>query len=309
MIGPLLRSLGLETAIRQYVTVGLRPNELDVRVTLERRGCVSEISSFCSVASLRPLRLLIASSSDAGEGPARLSFKENGNVFLGSLKIRPAGRCGPRASYRLYSVVSHQNACVKTIELGVNYLRYEIERLKRVRDNDQFRTAGLTLWSLLTFYTRPRPVVIVSIADDGPANLFPMDLLGAAEDGAFLMALRSTSPNVQMMRRTRRIAMCEVPLEFKEDVYALASGHKRLRRIGEGLPFDVVHSPAWRLPLPMVAIRLREVEVTDVVEVGSHHLFTTRVVSDAQSPNACLHHVTGFYERALRKRGRALATA
>lgn len=303
LIGPLLRRFGIDSAIKAYAAIGLRPVEVDVTVSLERRGGVQEVSTCCSVASLRPLRLSVASPADPGAQPADLWFEGNDRRRLGHLEIRPAGRAGPGGDYKLYRVVRSQNLCVGRAELWTNYLRFEVERVRRVSSKDPFRLGGLSLWSTLIFYTRPRPVVIVSVGEAGAANLFPMDLLGLSEDGAFLMALRSTSPNVAVMRGTKRVAMAEVPLAFKEQAYALASGHSRLRAPGEAFPFEVADSPIWRLPIPAQAVRVREVEVRHVEEVGSHHLFTTRIVHESASEAPRLHHVSGFYERARRDHG------
>jgi flavin reductase (DIM6/NTAB) family NADH-FMN oxidoreductase RutF len=304
LIGPLLRRIGIDPAIKRYVAIGLRPVEVDVTVSLERHGNVQDVSACCSVASLRPLRLSIASPADPGERPADLWFEGNDGRRLGHLEIQPAGRAGPGGDYQLYRVVRSQDLCVRRAELWTNYLRFEVERLRRISRKDPFPLGGLSLWATLIFYTRPRPVVIVSVGEAGAANFFPMDLLGLSEDGAFLMALRSSSPNVPVMCRTKRIAMAEIPLAFKERAYALASGHSRLRGPGEALPFDVVDSPIWCLPVPAQAVRVREVEVTHVDEVGSHHLFTTRIVHDSGSDAPRLHHVSGFYERGQRGRER-----
>jgi flavin reductase (DIM6/NTAB) family NADH-FMN oxidoreductase RutF len=309
LAGPLLRRLGIDPGIKRYVAVGVRPDEIEVTVTLERRGERRDVSDSCSMVSLRPFRLAIASPADPGEQPADLWFEGSDRRQLGHLRIEPIGRTGPDRGYPLYRTVGSRDACVGRAELWANYLRFEVERRKRISAKDPFPLSGLSLWSILIFYIRPRPVVIVSVGAAGRANLFPMDILGLSEDGAFLMALRSTSPNVAIMRETKRIAMGEVPLEFRDLAYTLASGHSRLRDPNEAFPFEVMDSPNWRLPIPTQAVRVREVEVKHVDEVGSHHLFTTRIVHDVGSDAARLHHVSGFYERARRKQGRPLSVS
>jgi hypothetical protein len=303
LVGPLLRRFGIDPAIKRYAAIGLRPSEVDVTVSLEHRGGILDVSSCCSVVSYRPLRFSVASKADPGTDTADLWFEASGRQ-LGHLQIQPAGRAGPNADYKLYRAIGSQDFCVGRAELWANYLRFEVERLRRSAPNDPFLLVRLSLWATLIFYTRPRPVVIVSVGDVGAENVFPMDLLGLSDAGAFLMALRSTSPNVAVMRRTKRIAMAEVPLAFKPRAYALAAGHTRLRAPGEAFPFEVTDSPIWRLPLPAQAVRVREVEVTHVEEVGFHHLFTTRIVHDAGSDASRLHHVSGFYARGLRDRER-----
>lgn len=303
LIGPLLRRFGIDAGIKRYVPIALRPAEVDVTVSLERRGSVRDVSACCSVVSYRPLRFSVASTADPGNEPADLWFEGSGGRRLGHLQIQPAGRAGPNGDYKLYRTVGSRDFCVGRAELWANYLRFEVERLKRKSPNDPFLLARLPLWSTLIFYTRPRPVVIVSVGDASAENVFPMDLLGVSDDGAFLMALRSTSPNVAIMRRTKRIAMAEVPLALKDRAYALAAGHTRLRAPGDPFPFEMMDSPTWRLPIPAQAVRVREVEVTYAEEVGFHHLFTTRIVHDSDSDAPRLHHVSGFYARALGEPG------
>jgi flavin reductase (DIM6/NTAB) family NADH-FMN oxidoreductase RutF len=300
----LLRAAGLDAGIPQYATIGLEPNELDVRATLHRGSLVLDVSSCCSIASLKPLRLVVSTPQDQG-GPATLMFWERrrrGSLVLGDLELEPAGVCGPDGNYRLYGVSRHRNVAVERKVLYLAYARYEVDRLKRLRSSDAFLIGGLDLWSVLVFYSRPRPVVVVSVAANEAANLFPMDLIGPTADDRFLMALRSSSPNIGVIQRSRRMAMAEVPHAFATQAYSLASGHKRLRKAGETLPFATLPSPRWELPLPREARRVREVEVEHIETVGSHQLMTTRVVSDSSQDGERLHHISGLYERALKLR-------
>lgn len=304
VIGRLLSAFRLDATIKPYVPVGLDAGEVEVSVTLERRGSIQDVSRLCVIASLNPLRISIAGLADSSEGKADLWFRESGGLMLGRLGLKPVGFCGPRESYRLYEIAGSDNLCLRKAELGINYLRYEVDRLRRRKE--RFAIGGQALRALLVFYSRPRVVVIVSVGADDTVNLFPMDLLGVSEEGAMLMALRSTNPSIAIMRRTRRIAMSEVPPAFKEHAYALASGHKQLRLAGEPLPFAVAPSPTWRLPLPAEAMGVREVEVVHVDEIGSHCLFTTKIVHESMRPGRRLHHLSGFYARSLRVRGRAI---
>ena len=64
------------------------------------------------------------------------------------------------------------------------------------------------------FYICPRPVVLVSVEHEGAGNLFPMDLIGPTDSPWFSMALRSTSPAVRLMQRSRRMALAEHPVRI-----------------------------------------------------------------------------------------------
>lgn len=298
LTGDFLRRIGLDVTIKQYAPVSFRPSEVPVTVKIHGSLGTTDGARSCSVVSLAPLRLAVTDQTDATSITA-LTFEGDTGVRLGELRLSMAGRCGPRSEYALCSVEGRHNNCVNSAELAANYLRYAWSAWRR-RSADRYRSIGPNLWSLLVFYIRPRPVVVVSVADsDGQPHLFPMDLLGHAPDGAFLMALRSTNVSVASIRDSRRLAMCEVPASFASTAYDLAGEHK-VRRRGNTLPFDVMPSPTWGLPLPARGVGLREAEVVYVEEVGSHHLFTTRIVHDVDSDQPRLHHVCGFAERLVK---------
>ncbi len=154
LAGPLLRRLGIDPGIKRYVAVGVRPDEIEVTVTLERRGERRDVSDSCSMVSLRPFRLAIASPADPGEQPADLWFEGSDRRQLGHLRIEPIGRTGPDRGYPLYRTVGSRDACVGRAELWANYLRFEVERRKRISAKDPFPLVRLSLWSILIFYIR-----------------------------------------------------------------------------------------------------------------------------------------------------------
>jgi hypothetical protein len=306
MLTHLLGRLGLDVAIRQYAAVSFRPSDVPVAVKIHGSFGVIDGAQRCSVVSLAPLRLAVTGLTDAAFVHA-LTFENARGARFGDLRLARAGRCGPRGEYVLCSVEGHHNYCVNRIELATNYLRYASSAWLS-GSPDRFRLFGANLWSLLVFYIRPRPVVIVSVSDrDGQPHLFPMDLVGHAPGGTFLMALRSTNLSVASMGNSRRVAMCEVPASFASTAYDLAAAHK-VRRRAAALPFEVTSSPTWRLPLPAAGVRIREVEILHVEQVGSHHLFTTRVIHDVDSGQPRLHHVCGFAEGLVKRADPALTT-
>jgi len=291
----LRKKIGLDPPFRQYVPVSLRPGEIPIRASIHGSFGTMDGAWNCSVASLDPVLLVLTEQTDATSVEG-LTFAGEAGRFLGELRLAIAGRCGPRREYLICAVTGRRNACVSWNKLVVNYLRYAVSAWRRP-STDRSRTVGPRLSSLLAFYIRPRPVVIVSLADvPGDRHQFPMDLVGQAPGGVLLMALRSTNVSVKTMTASSRLAICDVPLSFAPTAYELAAGHK-VRRPRERPSFDVTSSPTWGLPLPACGVRIRELEVAHVEQVGSHHLFTTRVVYDADSGQPRLHHVCGFAER------------
>jgi flavin reductase (DIM6/NTAB) family NADH-FMN oxidoreductase RutF len=310
LIGAALRATGLDPDVPRWLAVGLRPGELDVSVTLRNAQTAIDVSERCSVASLRPLQFALGVADGEFGGESVLEFREAQGLVLGEIGLRSARRIGPDGAWELCDTISHRNFTVPSALLKFTYARFEFLRLRdSLRNrNDPFSSfGGLPLRASLVFYNRPRPVVLVSVSHAGRSNLFPMDLVGPVPGGRFLMALRSTSPAVLAMSGSRRIAMAEIPPSYKEHAYALAANHKRGGETFLRPPFEAQPSTVWKLLLPSEALRVREVEVEAVEVVGSHHLFTTRIVDEeAVFDGPRLHHIPGLYGHGLKLRGRLL---
>jgi hypothetical protein len=122
-----------------------------------------------------------------------------------------------------------------------------------------------------------------------------MDLIGPAEGGRFLMALRRTSKVSEAILASRRLAMAEIPFGLKEAAYTLGGHHRRRPEPGQALPFEASPSPELGLPLPTGGVRVREVAVESVQEVGSHRLYLTRILHESPARNELrLCHASGL---------------
>ena len=162
------------------------------------------------------------------------------------------------------------------------------------------------LRSLNAYYVWPRPVFLVSVRHENNSNLFPMDLVGAVGPSVFLMALRRTSPSVELMCRSRRVVVSSAPAMYKEFAYALGAHHRQASIDWAALPFEVRPSEHFQLLHPNAALRVRELEITDFHEVGSHMFFMTRVVQDeTKEDTRQFCHVSDMYAtwRDLQGRG------
>lgn len=161
-----------------------------------------------------------------------------------------------------------------------------------------FQMSFSDLRALNVFYVLPRPVYLVSTVHGERSNIFPMDLVGPVGSGTFLLALRRTSPSIELMRESGRIVFSSVPASHKAVAYELGAHHKSLAMDWDRLPFAVEPSPVFRIPAPAFALRVRELEVRRATEIGSHVFFETRIVGDARkSEGAQLCHVSDMYAR------------
>jgi flavin reductase (DIM6/NTAB) family NADH-FMN oxidoreductase RutF len=107
-----------------------------------------------------------------------------------------------------------------------------------------------------------------------------MDLIGPTDSPWFSMALRLTSPAVELMRQSRRMALASVPFSHKEVAYRLGEHHRKASIDWSSLPFPLEPSPQFHLPVAQAALRTREVQVEEFHTVGSHMLFLTSLVSE-----------------------------
>lgn len=298
--------------IPQWAVTALRDPQQDVRVSLEGLGPPQDVTANNVVAALRPLTLAIC--LDAARHPAllpsvrpRLVFRSTsedrvlGTVSLTPRKWLPAG--GHR--YCLFETTGHTNYCVPRPRLWFHYGMH-IRAMRNDRTPYNFKLAPRELLRLLVFYICPRPVVLVTVAWREALNLFPMDLVGPTDSGFFSLALRSTSPAVELMKASRRLALASPPFEYKDQVYSLGKHHRAPSIDPATLPFETDLSPTFGLPIVAAALRVREVEIHQAHVVGSHTVFLTRVVSDERrSQHLQLFHTCGFYQYYLERHGRA----
>jgi flavin reductase (DIM6/NTAB) family NADH-FMN oxidoreductase RutF len=301
--------------IPQYVVVGLEEPQREVTVSLEGRGLGSrDVTQNNVVASLRPLVLAIGlpSAPDA-ETVARerweLVFREGspGGATLGRLGLRSAGSLALEGGhYCLFEPSGHESRCLPRTRQSAHYA-YQWWKDRSNRDAYNFRMEFLHFLRLWTFYLCPRPVALISVQHDGAENIFPMDLIGATETGTFSLALRNTSPSVELIARSRRVAMSDAPFELSQAVYALGR-HHTLRTIDRAsLPFALEASRELGLPIPAAALRVMELAVGEVHTVGSHMVFLARPISDERRREGRrMFHIAGPYQDRLKRLGRPL---
>jgi flavin reductase (DIM6/NTAB) family NADH-FMN oxidoreductase RutF len=153
-------------------------------------------------------------------------------------------------------------------------------------------------------YICPRPVVLVSVRYGDADNLFPMDLIGPAGGPHFVMALRSTSPSVELMTGSGRMSIADVPLEDSREAIRLGDRHKMARMDWDALPFETDRSPQHGFRVPAGALRVRDLVVRGARPVGSHTVFVTEVVAEQRRREGLqMCTVSGPYYRYLRMRG------
>jgi flavin reductase (DIM6/NTAB) family NADH-FMN oxidoreductase RutF len=271
----------------RYGPVALDDPQRTVEVWLEGLGAPRDVTRNNVVAALRPFTVGIMLGEGAPppreEQTPRLCFRDRTSQhLLGVLHLSPAGAIAlPGYRFCLFEMKNCENYCVSRLQLRAYDLREQWRAERRQRRNPHnFRMSHADIRCSHVFYICPRPVVLVTVEHGGSGNMFPMDLIGPTDSPWFSMALRLTSPAVELMRQSRRMALASVPFSHKEVAYRLGEHHRKASIDWSSLPFPLEPSPQFHLPVAQAALRTREVQVEEFHTVGSHMLFLTSLVSE-----------------------------
>jgi flavin reductase (DIM6/NTAB) family NADH-FMN oxidoreductase RutF len=289
-----------------------RPQEL-IGVQLLAGGAQFEVTANNVIAALKPLTIAIGLDAplqraiERDDGTAlRFVDRHTGRV-VGSLHLRRIGaqQTGD-AQIGLFDVVDDRQRCVQWPYRPWN--RYLQNRAALRNDSPgNFSMAPKPLQRIMIFYICPRPVVLVSVDDGRHSNIFPMDLIGPLVPDVFTLALRSSSQSIGTMKSARRAALSDIAASDVKIAHALGIHHKQMQVDWDRLPFAVESSLQFSLPVPATALCVREIEIIDHEEIGSHTFFICRIVSErpVREGNQ-LHHTSGIYEHFRIHRGKPL---
>lgn len=289
------------------------PSESGVRVLLHGTGAGApvDVTDDHVPVSLRPLVLGVRLDDAPGGGRRPwLAFHDAADgTELGGMGAEVTGSLPvSRGALWLLKPRGCRNRCAPAWTRWGRYaLAWRHARRAPARGDRLCMTAA-DLRALNLYYSVRRPVYLVGAAWEGRTNLFPMDLVGRLTTGELLLALRATSPAIELMERSGRIALSAAPADQLRAVYALGAHHRKETVDVEGLPFPVRPSP--RFGLPSLADRLSyELAVEQVHRIGSHVLFVTRMETDAPPAGNQLAHVSEMYAEWAARRGRRLEPA
>ncbi len=300
----------------QWAAIGACPAQDRVRVWLRAGGGSFDVSENHVVAALNPLTIALGLDGslqqviDRDHGPC-LDFSEgHSGARLASLYLRYEGtlRLGT-TELALFQVRSHRQRCVRWPYRTWNgWLQDRAAR--RNTDPANFAMTRESQQQIMIFYILPRPVVLVSVEHAGHVNIFPMDLIGPVSSDRFTLALRSTSRSIDSMKVCRRVAISDVGADDVQLAHALGRHHRQAITDFSTLPFAIERSPLFWLPVPAIALRIRELEILDFAAVGSHTLFVCREVSEHRMRDGLpLCHTSGIYQHFRSRKRRPLTSA
>jgi len=285
-------------------------------VRLELHGASSpprDVSDAHVPVSMRPLILGVRTEASLdGEHEKECSLVVTDRLTeqrLGEIRLTPAGSV-PLGDARLalFRTTSCRNATAPSLTRWWRYvLSWEHARRARARGDGLCMSAS-DLRCLNVYYMWPRPVYLIGVAAGDRSNLFPMDLVGRVDARHFLLALRATSPAIELMETSRVIAMSAAPADQLRAVYALGAHHRVPSVDTSGLPFAVMRSARHALPVLSTGFT-RELSVQEVHRLGSHVLFVCRVDVEQGAAPRQLAHISLMYAEWLARHGRPVEAA
>lgn len=291
----------------QWSTIAVAPPQQAVTAILRWSGQSADVTADHTVASLKPLA--IATSIDGGEHPALEYMDGNTGKLLGVLLLSKATTITAEgASVTVYRVEHGEHRCLAWPRRSWNeWLQNRVMRKSNTSHHALMEPDSVQ--QLMIAYLCPRPVILVSVDAPGHHNMFPMDLIGPLQrSGLFSLALRNTNVSEPVMRDVRKVALSSMPASMKGIVYKLSEHHKEALKDWSALPFPTRPSRAFGIPAVASALRIRELDIVRVEDMGSHTFFLGRMASDEDLTDGMqLHHTAGFHQAYRRQRNAAFA--
>jgi len=300
----------------QWAAIGACQARGSVCVWLRSGGGCFDVTENHVVAALNTLTLALGldvplqrAVGDDHE-PSLVFVDRQSSHSLASLQLRyeKTLRIGA-AELALYQVQGHQQRCVRWPYRAWNsWLQGRAAR--KNTDPANFAMTRDSQQQIMIFYIRPRPVVLVSVEHAEHVNIFPMDLIGPVLSDRFTLALRSTSRSVEAMKACGRIALSDITAGDVQIAHALGRHHRQATMDLATLPFAIERSPHFSLPIPAIALRIREFEIMDFAAVGSHTLFVCRQQFERRVRDGVpLCHTSGIYQHFRSRQRQPLTSA
>jgi flavin reductase (DIM6/NTAB) family NADH-FMN oxidoreductase RutF len=297
----------------QQCPLGMRDPQSEIIVRLWGLGGALDVTHRHMMACGFPFTIGIALDEELAaksheSKSLSLSFHERDGHrrLLGKIALRAAAQF-PAGNEKLclFQPRSYSNYCLPKPWLWSRYLYYA-----RSRSSPQTAEMALTLrevHSMSVFYICPRPVVLATVAERNAGNVFPMNLMGAIDEDYFSFALNATRPVTSVVESIGRIVLSSIPLEQASLTMALGKNHRAGYVPWGDLRFETKKSTLFGAPVPAFALRVREMQIESVREVGSHKLFVARVLRDERyADGAEFFVVHGIYQAYRERSGRFL---
>ncbi len=302
----LKRLLMGDEALPQEVTVAICEPQGEIAVWLYGRGAPRDVTHLHSIACASPFTVCLpfdcieVLEREYGGDAAFLEVREQAGAqrLLGKIGLRySASVSAGRSCLGLFRARSCVNYCLPKVHFWGRYLQQAYWRW-RDKKVPNVRMSATDDHAMMVMFICPRPVVLVTTMEEGGGNLFPMNLMGHLGDGYFSLALNSERQASQCVKRSGRVVLSSIPFEKAGVARQLRKHHLQSSIDWSELPFLLKSSSRFGAPVPEFALRVKELEVQTVEELGSHTFFVGRILQEeiyAAGPGFFMIH--GIYQR------------
>lgn len=251
----------------------------EVTVWLHGAGEPIDVTRRHSQACALPF--LICIGFDRGHAPSEaqrahlaLRFCETGGAqhLLGEIRLHWVQTLETNdAEFLLFRSKRGVNHCLPKPRFWAQTLRhFYIE----TRGGRRIRMSAAERRAMAIMFICPRPVSLVSVADETGANLFPLNVMGDVGEKYFAFCLKAGKLPAQFVEKTGRIVLNSVPMADAPIAYRLGPNHNVPTIDWNKLPFPSRVSQTFKMPVPSFAFRVREMQVEQIHRLGFHTFFS-----------------------------------
>ena len=302
-----------ETLLAEEFFISLPEPQTEISVWLQGLRAPLDVTHRHSMACAAPFTMCVAFDKSTNNGHARwghltLRFCERSGErkILGEIGLKLVTSISAAESELcFFEARSSANHCLPTMRLYAHYLLHAYWG-RRMSGTSGMKMSFLEKRAAMVNFIRPHPVVLASLSWERHENIFPMNIMGDLGHGYFAFALKDSRRAAHLVDGCGRVALSSLPMSHAALAYQLAVNHTKECIEWDQLPFATRASSKFRIPVPVFAPRVREMEVSKVHRIGSHTFFVARTVSDetySAAPVLCVVH--GFYQ-AWRLKGRSV---
>lgn len=291
--------LGRDTLPLRFFVAQQQPQQ-EIRVWLQGFGPARDVTHCHGPASTIPFTFWVAfdaKNTPDDEHCARMSLQfreaDGRQRLLGRMGLKRTHTiCAGSSSILVFEASSAANYCRPRLRLFLHLL---LQMWKQ--RHSKIRLSRLEHRAMSVLFICPRPISLVSVAESARATMFPLNVMGDVDEEYFAFALTSSKIPAQFLSSARRFALSATPIEQAPIAFALAANHNVASIDFADLPFATRPSSRFGLAVPTFSLRVREMEIESIHQVGSHSLFVARTLSDERrSDGQEFAVVHGFYQ-------------
>ena len=301
-----------DTEIREYSTITIA-DEIREKVFLEIAELTINISKVHWLLCLEPIVFGVWLTKDVhvpalnGEEECRIYFCDS---FVNDFKIAKRNAVAIAAVDYL-DKIEEADGTLYLLKLRESRI-YHVGFLKTfILFHKYYKKPKLSFEkfkSLVTAYSYPRRVRIISFKQDDYFNIFPMDLLGEiSRSGKYIFGLRHTNVALAKIIEAKKIVASEVPYIYKNTIYELGKHHSGAPPSPGLLPFKIKQTENFGFFIPEWVDSYKEIRILKTKNLGSHMLLLGEIINEKtyrQTSGTLYHiHFLLYYHQTLKRTG------